>query len=84
MKTLRLLALFTVLLLAALPSFGIVICGYCDQVTHRCVRANGTGMLCFSADCSEQPSSMCDPISNAAPEQFAADYAVASVELVHN
>lgn len=84
MKTLRVLAVFVVLAVAALPSYSLVLCGFCNTSTNRCVRQSGLGIACDTSTCNELPAEGCalDPKDD--PDQFDMDYTVASVELVHN
>ena len=80
MKT-RLAFAFALLSLFALPSFA-TICGYCDVDTNHCVAQRGLNLACNLANCEEFISMGCARSAQAGPELFAADYSVASVEIV--
>jgi len=83
MKVLRIL-IPMLLLLTAVPSFAIFQCGYCDT-TGTCVHQAGNHNQCgYNWDtCYDQANATsCFTEPTAPPVLFAADYTIASVEVV--
>jgi hypothetical protein len=81
MKTVRFVFAFAALSLFALPSFASI-CGFCDVETNECVGQRGLDLACKEPNCEEFISMGCARSAQAGPELLAADYSVASVEIV--
>jgi len=80
MKKARFAVAFAILVLFALPS-SATICGFCDWEIFKCVPRTGYDTACDWQSCAEHFVMGCARAPKDGPELFAADYAVASVEI---